>query len=87
MYGRIPPDLKISWKPLRVMSEKDMAEINSRKLADYLQLVDRQIMTKQQAAQKLTEEGIVLFSEEEIAAIDNTFEPENYNNAEDLLID
>lgn len=69
------------------MSEKDMAEINSRKLADYLQLVDRQIMTKQQAAQKLTEEGIVLFSEEEIAAIDNTFEPENYNNAEDLLID
>lgn len=87
LYGRIPPDLKITWKPLRVMSEKDMSEINSRKLADYLQLVDRQIMTKKQVAQKLTEENIVLFSEEEIAAIDDEFEPENYNNVEDLLID
>ena len=87
LFGRIPPDLKISWKPLRVMSEKDEAEIKSRKLADMLQLVDRQIMTKQQCAVKLTEDNIVNFSEEEIAGISNEFESDNYNNAEDLLVD
>ena len=87
LFGRIPPDLKISWKPLRVMSEKDEAEIKSRKLADMLQLVDRQIMTKQQCAIKLTEDNIINFSEEEIAEISNEFEPDNYNNAEDLLVD
>lgn len=87
LFGRIPPDLKISWKPLRVMSEKDEAEIKSRKLADMLQLVDRQIMTKQQCAVKLTEDNIINFSEEEIAGISNEFEPDNYNNAEDLLYD
>lgn len=87
LFGRIPPDLKIDWKPLRVMTEKDEAEIKSKKLADMLQLVDRQIMTKRQCAEKLTEDGIVEFSEEEIAAISNEFEPENYGNAEDLLYD
>lgn len=87
LFGRIPPDLKINWKPLRVMSEKDEAEIKSKKLADYLQLVDRQILTKQQCAIKLTEDNIVNFSEEEIASISNEFEPENYANAEDLLYD
>lgn len=87
LFGRIPPDLKINWKPLRVMSEKDEAEIKSKKLADYLQLVDRQILTKQQCATKLTEDNIVNFSEEEIAGISNEFEPENYANAEDLLYD
>ena len=87
LFGRIPPDLKISWKPLRVMSEKDEAEIKSRKLADMLQLVDRQIMTKQQCAVKLTEDNIINFSEEEIAGISNEFEPDNYNDAEDLLYD
>lgn len=87
LFGRKLPDFRPRWKPLRVMSEKDEAEIKSRKLADFLQLSDRQIMTKRQVAQKLTEEGIVLFSDEEIAAIDDTFEPDNYNNVEDLLID
>lgn len=85
LFGRKLPDFRPRWKPLRVMSEKDESEIKSRKLADYLQLTDRQIMTKQQVAQHLTEDGIVLFSDEEIAAISNEFEPENYNNVEDLL--
>lgn len=87
LFGIELPDFIPKWKPLRVMSEKDEAEIKSRKLADYLQLADRQIMTKKQVAQKLTEEGIVLFSDEEIAAIDDTFEPENYNSPDDLLVD
>lgn len=87
LFGRVPPDLKISWKPLRVMSEKDEAEIKSKKLADYLQLLDRQILTKQQCATKLTEDNIVSFSEEEIAQISNDFEPDKYSKAEDLLYD
>ena len=87
LFGRIPPDLKINWKPLRVMSEKDEAEIKSKKLADYLQLVDRQILTKRQCAVKLTEDNIINFSEEEIAGISDDFEPDKYNNAEDLLYD
>lgn len=87
LFGRELQDFTPRWKPLKVMSEKEQAEINSRRLADYLQLADRQIMTKQQVAQKLTEDGYILFSEEEISNIDNTFEPENYNSPEDLLID
>lgn len=87
LFGRELPDFTPRWKPLKVMSEKEQAEINSRKLADYLQLSDRQIMTKQQVAQKLTEDGYILFSEEEIDAIDNSFVPENYANPKDLLID
>lgn len=87
LFGRKLPDFSPKWKPLRVMSEKDEAEIKSKKLADYLQLVDRQIMTKQQCAEHLTEDGIVLFSPEEVAGISNEFEPDDYNNVEDLLVD
>lgn len=87
LFGRTLPDFQVRWKPLKVMSEKEQAEINSRRLADYLQLVDRNIMTKQMVAQKLTEDGYILFSEEEVKNIDNNFNPENYKKAEDLLID
>lgn len=87
LFGRTLPDFQVHWKPLKVMSEKEQAEINSRRLADYLQLVDRNIMTKQMVAQKLTEDGYILFSEEEVKNIDNNFNPENYKKAEDLLID
>lgn len=69
LFGHDLPDFTPRWKPLKVMSEKEQAEINSRKLADYLQLSDRQIMTKQQVARKLTEDGYILFSEEEIKEI------------------
>lgn len=87
LFGRTLPDLRISWKPLRVMSEKDEAEIKSRKLADCLQLFDRQIMNGQQVARQLTEDNYILFSEEEIAKIETSFNPDQYNNAEELLID
>lgn len=86
LFGRELPDLKIDWKPLRVMSEKDEAEIKSKKLADYLQLFDRQLLTPRQVAEHLTDDGIVLYSEEEISEIENAFNPDNYNSAEDLLI-
>lgn len=87
LFGRTLPDFQVRWKPLKVMSEKEQAEINSRRLADYLQLVDRNIMTKQMVAQKLTEDGYILFSEDEVKNIDDNFDPNDYKKAEDLLID
>lgn len=87
LFGRELPDFRPDWKPLRTMSEKDEADIKSKKLADYLQLSDRQILTKKQVAQHLTEDGIVLFSDEEIAQIQDEFQPDDYNNVEDLLVD
>lgn len=76
LFGRELPDFRPKWRPLRVMSEKDQAEINSRKLDDYLKLKEAQIMTGQMVAQKLTEDGYVLFSEDEINQISDEFEPD-----------
>ena len=69
LFGRELPDFRPKWKPLRVMSEKDMAEINSRKLDDYLKLQQNQVMSPRQVAQHLTEDGYILFSEDEINKI------------------
>lgn len=76
LFGRELPDFRPRWRPLRVMSEKDQAEINSRKLADYIVLLEHQVMTGQQVAQKLTEDGYILFSEEEINKISDEFQPD-----------
>lgn len=73
LFGRELPDFKPKWKPLREMSEKDLSEVNSRKLADYITLLEHQVMTPRQVAQKLTEDNYVLFSDEEIAKISDDF--------------
>lgn len=74
LFGRELPDFKPKWKPLKEMSEKEMAEINSRKLADYIVLLEHQIMTTKQVAQKLTEDDYILFSDEEIAKLSDELE-------------
>lgn len=76
LFGRELPDFRPKWRPLRVMSEKDQAEINSRKLDDYLKLQQAQIMTCKMVAQKLTEDGYILFSEEEINKMSDEFAPD-----------
>lgn len=76
LFGRELPDFRPQWRPLRVMSEKDQAEINSRKLDDYLKLKEAQIMTGKMVAQKLTEDGYILFSDEEIKKMSDEFEPD-----------
>ena len=85
LFGRELPDFRPKWKPLRVMTELEQADVNNKKLADYLQLADRNIMTKQQVARKCTEDGYILFSDEEIEDIDNDFNPDEMNGVEDLL--
>lgn len=73
LFGRELPDFKPKWKPLREMTEKDMAEVNSKKLADYITLLEHQVMTAKQVAQKLTEDNYILFSDEEIEKISDDF--------------
>ena len=87
LFGRELPDFRPRWKPLRVLSEKEQAEINSRKLADYLQLADRQMITKAMVLQKLTEDGYILFSDEEINKVQDEYVEQEPNNVEDLLVD
>lgn len=74
LFGRELPDFKPRWRPLRGMSEKDQAEINSRRLDDYLKLKEAQVMTARQIGQKLTEDGYILFSDEEIAQMSDEFD-------------
>lgn len=69
LFGRSLPDFVPQWRPLRIMTEKEQAEVNSRRLDDYIKLVDAGIMTRRQAAQKLTEDRYILFSDEEIKKI------------------
>lgn len=76
LFGRELPDFRPKWRPLRVMSEKDQAEINSRRLADYIVLLEHQVMTPKQVAQKLTEDTYILFSDEEINKVSDEFEPD-----------
>ena len=76
LFGRELPDFRPKWRPLRVMSEKDQAEINSRRLADYIMLLEHQVMTPKQVAQKLTEDTYILFSDEEINRVSDDFEPD-----------
>lgn len=76
LFGRELPDFHPKWRPLRVMSEKDQADINSRRLADYIMLLEHQVMTRRQVAQKLTEDTYILFSDEEINKVSDEFEPD-----------
>lgn len=89
LFGRKLPDFRPRWKALKTLNEKEQSEVNSKYLADLLQLCDKQIMTKRQVAQKLTETGYILFSDEELDKIADDFEQEQpeFENEEDLLRD
>lgn len=76
LFGRELPDFKPQWRPLRAMSEKEQAEINSRRLDDYIKLKQANVMTAKQIGQKLTEDGYILFSDEEIAKMSDEYEPD-----------
>lgn len=87
LFGRIPPDLSIDWKPLRVMSEKDEAEIKDKQFSRYIQLFDRRLIKGQAMATHLAQEGIIPYTDEEIADINDDFNPDEYKSAEELLVD
>lgn len=76
LFGRELPDFRPQWRPLKAMSEKEQAEINSRRLDDYLKLKQANVMTAKQVGQKLTEDGYILFSDEEIEKMSDEYEPD-----------
>ena len=76
LFGRELPDFRPKWKPLREMTEKDLADVNSRRLADYITLLEHQVMTAKQVAQKLTEDNYILFSDEEIEKMSDELMPD-----------
>ena len=74
LFGRKVDDLTITWKPLRVMTEKEKQEIDNGKVNTYIQLMQARVLTPKQLAEKLNQEEIVAFSEEEINQLDDSFD-------------
>lgn len=70
LFGRVIDDLTITWKPLRVLSEKDQQELNTSKINALNTLLMAGVLTRKQVAEKLVQDEIITLSDEEIAAID-----------------
>lgn len=58
LFGREVPDLIKTWKNLRVLSAIDEQNIKDHKLANVLQLFDRQLLTPQECMEYLRKEQI-----------------------------
>lgn len=84
LFGRKIPDLTVTWKPLRVMSEKETADIQSQKINSYVQLLQAGILTPKQVGEKLAVEKIVALSDEEINALSDEIQAD-YGNFNDLI--
>ena len=84
LFGRKLPDFQPQWKPLKILTEKEEAELKSKQLNDMLALYNAGIMTKKQIAQKLTEKDILLFSDEELAKLPDEVE-ETADSPDELL--
>lgn len=74
LFGRKVDDLTINWKPLRVMTEKEKQEIENGKINSYIQLLQARVLTPKQVAEKLNQDEIIAFSEEELNQLDDTFD-------------
>lgn len=71
LFGRVIDDLTITWKPLRVLSEKEQQELNTSKIQALTNLVYCGVLTRSQLAQKLVQDEIISLTDEEINAIDD----------------
>lgn len=69
LFGRKVPDLTVTWKPLRVLSEKEEQEIATSKINSYIMLLQAGVLSPKQVAEKLAVEEIVALSDEEIEAL------------------
>lgn len=81
LFGKKVDDLIIKWKPLRVMTEKEKQEITTSKINSYIQLLNARILTPKQVAEKLHQEEIISFSDEELNALEDDF------NLDDIMKD
>ena len=58
LFGREVEDIFIDWKELRVLSSIDEQNINDHKIANLLQLFDRQLLTPQELMEALKVQGL-----------------------------
>ena len=71
LFGRKVDDLTITWKPLRVLSEKEKQEVNTSKVNAYIQLLQNRVLTPKQVAEKLVQDEIISLTDEEINNIEH----------------
>ena len=86
LFGRKIPDLTITWKPLRVMSEKDQQEIETQKINGYIQLLNSGILSPKQVAEKLAVEKIIALSDEEINALSDEIHEDEMEYTENVNV-
>ena len=86
LFGRKIPDLTITWKPLRVMSEKDQQEIETQKINGYIQLLNAGILSPKQVAEKLAVEKIMALTDEEINALSDEVQPDEMEYTENVNV-
>ena len=84
LFGRKVDDLTITWKPLRVLSEKEQQEVNTSKVNNYIQLLQSRVLTPKQVAEKLVQDEIISLTEEEIDNIEDEFEDNSNFNMETI---
>ena len=77
LFGRIVDDLTITWKPLRVLSEKEQQELNTSKINALNTLLMSGVLTRKQVAEKLVQDEIITLTDEEIDAIDDDVDMSN----------
>ena len=82
LFGRKIPDLTVTWKPLRVMSEIDRQNIETQKINSYLQLLQNGILSPKQVAEKLAVEDIIALSDEEINALSDEVNVDDFEEIE-----
>lgn len=74
LFGKKDKSLTIKWKPLRVLSEKEQQEMQTQKINSYIQLLQAGVLTPKQVAEHLTNNEILVLSDEEINKLKDDFE-------------
>lgn len=82
LFGRKVDDLTITWKPLRVLTDKEQQEVNTSKVNNYIQLLQSRVLTPKQVAEKLVQDEIISLTDEEIENIEDEFEDNSNMNME-----
>lgn len=75
LFGHKIDDLKITWKPLRVLKETEQQQVKTSKINGIVQLINTGILTKQQGAKELVKNGVIDLTDEEIEDISDEITP------------
>lgn len=76
LFGHKIDDLKITWKPLRVLKETEQQQVKTSKINGIVQLINTGILTKQQGAKELVKNGVIDLTDEEIENISDEITPD-----------